>query len=140
MTSLSSVVCNLRTIRRHMKEIINILRRPKIHYHINKSLLLISIPSLLNPVHIPHLTYLRFSYTLRSHRSSDLRRVLQLEVFPSNPSSTSPICPACYMLRAVQLTSFDHPTDVWRVTKIKSIMLRSFLQSCASPHTVPPFF
>jgi len=95
------------------QEVPRILWNPKVHCHIHKSPLPLSLLSHINPVHALHLTSVR-SILLFFHIRLGLQSGLFPSGYPTKTLYTSLLSlNTCYMPRQSHYSRFDHPNNIW---------------------------
>jgi len=102
-------------IRSACQEIIRLIWNPKVHYHVHKGTPLVPVLSQMNPVHILSIYFFKI-------RSNIIR--------PSKPRSSewslSHVSHAFYMLRRINPSLFDHPTNIsWSAQVVKLLIMQS---------------
>jgi hypothetical protein len=113
-----------------LQELSNILRNPKVHYRVHKSLRLVPILSQTIPVHTRP-TYLRQIHFNIAHPPTSWSSQWSLSFWLS---PLSPICVpllphSCYMLCPYHPLRLDHSSCTWRRVQVMKLLIMQCSQT-----------
>jgi hypothetical protein len=111
------------------QEIPNILWTPKMHYCFHKSVLLVSIPSQINPVHNTPSYFTKIYFNIIFPP-----KFLSFRLSHHNPLCIPLLSQVCYMLCPSQTAWLDHSNYTWR--RVQAMKLLTVQLCPASRHLI----